>query len=334
MGLGNGHPASMLKVLLVVLGAALVATDPPVFDDYFDDNLRYVDIPQEFVLKSCLADDVTAKKVNNAYDSCFGKDYSFDDLAKNVDGPDSDKDGLPNEYEGNEACFYKAMGWAVKGKVDAAAIKADMAGLEEGVKNEFNSNIDTCTAWGGSFGRRRRRSVLDTESEKVPSLMESGSKALGWVRSLTRRSAEAGREPKRKKYENEGGKKCKGKKCNGNGKKRRNGQQGGRNRNGKGAGGKKDQKAGDRKPKKDGKGRGKKPNSNNGGGNNRRKVAKGDDKKKDEKKKKKEDKKTRGKKGGKSNEQTLNEATYNKLWCFDLAMEQALEKCVEEKMNN
>ena len=68
---------------------------------------------------------------------------------------------------GNEACFYKAMGWAVKGKVDAAAIKADMAGLEEGVKNEFNSNIDTCTAWGGSFGRRRRRSVLDTESEKV-----------------------------------------------------------------------------------------------------------------------------------------------------------------------
>merc|ERR1712071_656282 len=211
-----------------------------------------------------------------------------------------------------------------------AAIKADMAGLEEGVKNEFNSNIDTCTAWGGSFGRRRRRSVLDTESEKVPSLMESGSKALGWVRSLTRRSAEAGREPKRKKYENEGGKKCKGKKCNGNGKKRRNGQQGGRNRNGKGAGGKKDQKAGDRKPKKDGKGRG-----NNGGGNNRRKVAKGDDKKKkDEKKKKKEEKQTRGKKGGKSNEQTLNEATYNKLWCFDLAMEQALEKCVEEKMNN
>ena len=51
-------------------------------------------------------------------------------------------------------------------------------------------------------------------------------------------------------------------------------------------------------------------------------MAKGDDKKKDEKKKKKEDKQTRGKKGGKSNEQTLNEATYNKLWCFDLAMEQ------------
>merc|ERR1740128_1264647 len=44
-------------------------------------------------------------------------------------------------------------------------------------------------------------------------------------------------------------------------------------------------------------------------------------------KKRRKTKKLEAKKGGKSNEQTLNEATYNKLWCFDLAMEQALEKC-------
>ena len=38
-------------------------------------------------------------QIQKAYDECFGKDYSFDDLA-GTDGRDSDNDDLPDEYEG------------------------------------------------------------------------------------------------------------------------------------------------------------------------------------------------------------------------------------------
>ena len=38
-------------------------------------------------------------QIQKAYDKCFGKDYSFDDLAETV-GRDSDNDILPGEYEG------------------------------------------------------------------------------------------------------------------------------------------------------------------------------------------------------------------------------------------
>merc|ERR1739844_150668 len=31
---------------------------------------------------------------------------------------------------------------------------------------------------------------------------------------------------------------------------------------------------------------------------------------------------------------SLDESTYNKLWCFDLSLEQILEKCVENKIKN
>merc|ERR1711890_210484 len=34
------------------------------------------------------------------------------------------------------------------------------------------------------------------------------------------------------------------------------------------------------------------------------------------------------------NDGSLPEAVYNKLWCIDLAIEQALEKCVEAKIQN
>jgi len=48
----------------------------------------------------------------------------------------------------------------------------------------------------------------------------------------------------------------------------------------------------------------------------------------DSKKRKKNEKPKR------KNDQSLPEAVYNKLWCIDLAIEQALEKCVEAKIQN
>merc|ERR1711936_1279574 len=155
-----------------------------------------------------------------AYDKCFGEDYSFDDLADTV-GRDSDNDDLPDEYEGNEACFYKTMDW-VKGKeVQPSVIEDDMAGLPD--FDSFKDNINSCSTWSGNFGGRKKRAVGEAseETEEVPSIMDSGSGALQWVKSLVRRARSA--EPGNGKGKNDGGTQAKKGKKKGNGKGKRNG---------------------------------------------------------------------------------------------------------------
>merc|ERR1711872_527853 len=67
-----------------------------------------------------------------------------------------------------------------------------------GEKSEFDDNIDKCANWNGDFSSRRKRDVGENETEgdesNVPSVMESGSSALGWLRAAVRkvRSAEPG----------------------------------------------------------------------------------------------------------------------------------------------
>merc|ERR1712032_918730 len=209
MGLGSrpsqGTKAVMRSLQLGLLGLVCVLGDPDVFETYFDDELRFVDVSQEVVLKACLANgDDTVKKIQKAYDKCFGQDYSFDDLADTV-GRDSDNDDLPDEYEGNEACFYKTMGWVQGKNVEPSVIEADMAGIPDfdGVKD----NINKCSAWSGNFGGRKKRAVGEApeENEEVPSLMESGNGALQWVKSLVRRARNA--EPAKGDGKNNGGKK-------------------------------------------------------------------------------------------------------------------------------
>merc|ERR1711892_1542320 len=143
----------------------------------------------------------------------FRGDYDFDELASN-EGSDSDGDGLPDSFEGNEACFYKKMGWVAGDAVAADVIKADLVGLESGMKSEFDGNIDKCAGWSGIFGARRKREAgeteTDTEVADVPSVMESGSSALSWLRSAVRktRSAEPDNNKKnsRKSKNSKGGK--------------------------------------------------------------------------------------------------------------------------------
>merc|ERR1712130_325433 len=182
------------------------------------------------------------------------------------------------EYEGNEACFYKTMDWVKGNEVQPSVIEAHMAGLQN--FDSFKDNINACSTWSGNFGGRKKRAVGDASEDtiEVPSVMESGSGALQWVRSLVRRARNA--EP--------GNEKCKvGKNC-------RKGKAGGR--------GKACRKR--KKNKQDGRKKGR----NDGGSNEKNRSDKSSD--------------------------LLPDFVYNKLWCFDLAMEQALQKCVEDKLNN
>merc|ERR1712168_1425862 len=66
-----------------------------------------------------------------------------------------------------------------------------MAGIP-GFDN-FQANINSCSAWSGNFGGRKKREVgvAPEDNEEVPSIMDSGSGALQWVKSLVRRARSA-----------------------------------------------------------------------------------------------------------------------------------------------
>merc|ERR1712034_84717 len=262
--------------------------EPEVFGNYFDDSIKEVDISLDIAIKACLQNgDTFADKVKAAYGKCFGNDYDFDELAAKSDSTDSDDDGLPDSFEGNEACFYKEMGWVAGSKAADDVIKADLVGLEASLKTEFDGNIDKCASWTGSFGSRRKREAGETENvEEVPSVMEKGNAALGWLRSAVRKTRSA--NPKKRDGKGKGkgegkGKNSKGKKKGGN---RRSAKK--KNKNGKGK-----KKGGNRrsakKKNKNGKGKG---NGGKGGKGNRRSA---------KRKNKKGKGKGNGGKGGKGN---------------------------------
>jgi len=393
--------------------------EPDVFGDYFDDGMKLVDISQDAALRSCLSDGKTADKTKAAYDGCYGQGYDFDDLAK----AGGDDDGLPDELEEKEGCFYKKMGWVSEDNVmDEAAIAADMEGLENQIQEGFLTDVKTCIAWSGNFGERRKREAgmevqgetrKTQDKELVPGLMDTGSRAMGWVRKLvrnvrspgnggqnggknnnakgkgkgkagkdkrkvnrskrrrggkTKKNKGNGKPPARRRARKTKKNKGKGKPKNENKPKRRRGGKTNRN-NGKGNRAKRRRGGRAKKNKGNGKknnenrpsrrrgGKGKKnkgkgsPNNENGskrrrGGKSKKNNGKGSQNNgdkpkrngrgKEKKKKEKDSNKNNPKerKTKKKNDQSLPEAVYNKLWCIDLAIEQALEKCVEAKILN
>merc|ERR1711892_1198581 len=307
------------KIFLLGLSSFALAGEPGVFDAYFDDGIKEVDISIDSAIKGCLTNGETfAEKVKKAYNKAFGNDYDFDDLA-DAGGADDDDDGLPDSFEENEAEFYKEMGWVDGSAVKADVIKADLTGLDSDLKTGFDNNIDACAAWNGNFGgSRRKREAGDDETDEeiaaVPAVMENGSAALSWLRSAVRktRSADPGNENGKGKGRGKG-KGGKGRNAKGKGK--------GKGGNGRGKGGK------GRNAKGKGKGNGKGRGKGKGEGRNAKGKVKGKGKGKGK------GKETNGNSGGSGRKSSdLEESTYNQLWCFDLSLEQVLEKCVEAKI--
>merc|ERR1711872_273270 len=198
----------LLLPLIVFQCAIISAGDPESFANYFDDSLKGVDIPQDAAIEACVQKgNGLAQKVDGAYDKCFGNDYDFDDLAAAAGGSVKDSDGLPDSFEGNEICFYKQMGWVdASGEASAEAIKADLAGLDDDLKDSFDASIDECAAWSGNFGARMKREA------DVPSVMGFGGKALNWLKSMRKKREAAGKDEKKPGKKEEAKKGGKGKK--------------------------------------------------------------------------------------------------------------------------
>merc|ERR1712112_631712 len=249
------------SLLVVVTILPVTLTEPDVFGDYFDDGMKLVDISQDAALRSCLSDGKTADKTKAAYDECYGQGYDFNDLAK----AGGDDDGLPEELEEKEGCFYKKMGWVSDDNVmDEAAIAADMEGLENQIQEGFLNDVGTCVAWSGNFGERRKREAgMDAQGgsssfELVPGLMDTGRKAMGWVRKLVRKVRSPGNRNSGKK--NNPSNKKGGKGNERPKKKRGNGKKDAKSTRGKGGSGRRRRKGKDARKKEGARRRGKKAN--------------------------------------------------------------------------
>merc|ERR1712215_299473 len=204
------------KLLYLGIAHLCLAADPEVFENYFDDSVKEVDISLDSAIKGCLQNgNGLADKVKSAYGNCFGKDYDFDDLAKKDGSGDSDNDGLPDTFENNEACFYEKMGWInAAGNLDPDVIKNDLTGLDDDLKATFDGNIDKCAAWNGNFGSsRKKRGTGETDTDDVaPSIMEKEGSVLGWLKSALRKTRSADPQNNGKKKKGKGQNARKGKK--------------------------------------------------------------------------------------------------------------------------
>merc|ERR1712183_1110944 len=86
-----GDPPLLFKFLVGLGTLTSIAADPNVFEEYFDDGMKLVDVSQDIALRSCLSNGNTADQTKTIYDKCYGEDFNFDDLAQSGS---SDSDGM------------------------------------------------------------------------------------------------------------------------------------------------------------------------------------------------------------------------------------------------
>jgi len=160
-----------LSVVSLICGQA-----PEFFDDYFDQDIRIVEVEQKTALKACLATPgPMIVRINEATRTCLGGDNYFDwnDFAKFNSGGDTNNNGISNSMEQKEMCFYKEMGWFDGQDMVKSQILADFDSWnDEGIQASFNSGINDCASWGGSFeGSRKKRSIEEEESYENLSML-------------------------------------------------------------------------------------------------------------------------------------------------------------------
>ena len=180
---------------------------PDVFDDYFDEEvkvkeryfcysktnnvLKVVDISQKVAIEACVSSSGSLlDKIDRATKKCLGDDRTFDwedfddintvelpdlnpsmvEFNVELQGSDTDDNGLTIKMENAEACFYQDLGW-LNNKGDNVikdAIIEDLDNLKDNyIKQTFNRDINLCVNWNGNFGPARKRRSAEDPAEEV-----------------------------------------------------------------------------------------------------------------------------------------------------------------------
>merc|ERR1719402_258759 len=256
----------LLAVLVGVLGRSAVGNLPFALDDYMDDTLREVEIPEAVAMTACLGSSDTANSLDAAYKKCIDMDLNTFAADEAID---ADDDGLSEAYEEMEACFYAEMKWYSGSDLDVAEIKKQMSGLDEGIKKEFESKLDECNTWAGT-NRRMKRSLDSEGAEGISGLLARSRREADPAKKKGKKGKNGAKRGKRgrkgkKNGARRGKRGRKGKKRKGNkGKKR-----GRKGKKGKGKGTRKSKKGKGKKNRRNGKGKGKGKSGRKGKGKKR-----------------------------------------------------------------
>merc|ERR1711997_266097 len=181
---------------------------PEVFQDYFNEEVKVVDISQKVALEACLSSSWSLlDKIEGATKNCLGKDKTFDwDDFDNINtGSDTDDNGLTIKMENAEACFYKGLGWLNNqgDNVNKDAILEDLDNLKDAsIKQTFNKDINLCINWNGKFGPSRMKRSAEDPTEEFG--------VLGLAKTLSRQRRQFGSGKGNGKGKGKGGKGGKG----------------------------------------------------------------------------------------------------------------------------
>jgi len=153
--------------------------------------VKIVDVSQDSAIKACVTPSTPlVTKISRATRACLGGDDTFDweDFSKLNEGEDTDNNGLTVKLENAETCFYGEMGWLVGGQVKKDVIISDFGNLDTKVKGGFVADINKCSAWDGRLDSRMKRSAEDLENDTEEDTIENVETGglLGWVKSLIR----------------------------------------------------------------------------------------------------------------------------------------------------
>merc|ERR1712168_1394287 len=79
MGLSHCQPLEMVRAVLVLFVLGLAVCPPPVFDDYFNEDVKIVDVSQDSAIKACVNPSTPlVTKISRATKACLGGDDTFD----------------------------------------------------------------------------------------------------------------------------------------------------------------------------------------------------------------------------------------------------------------
>merc|ERR1711942_148743 len=196
MGLSHSQPQEMVVAVLVLFVLGLAVCPPPVFDDYFNEDVKIVDVSQDSAIKACVSPSTPlVTKISKATKACLGGDDTFDweDFSRLNEGEDTDNNGLTVKLENAETCFYGEMGWLVGGLVKKDVILSDFGNLNSKARGGFEADINQCSAWDGRLGSRMKRSAEDLEIEPEEETIETSEAGglLDWVKTLVRSRRQA-----------------------------------------------------------------------------------------------------------------------------------------------
>jgi len=163
-----------LKVYCILsISQCILSNVPDVFNDYFDSDVKIVDIPQNIAIKACLNQPGPfIVKTNTATRKCLGGDNTFDwnDFSEMNEGSDSSGNGLSNSMETSELCFYTEMGWLEGTRVQKSQILDDFSSLTSGLV-EFTADVNRCVSWDGDFSASRKKRSADEEEDSELSML-------------------------------------------------------------------------------------------------------------------------------------------------------------------